>query len=205
MIWNKHDKLEGTHAFLSASKSSWLRKSEGALVDAYINSYAIQIGTLLHAYAKERIAYREKLRKSDFGSVRFELIRKRIPEFAINLDIIFPTLMSYVNDAIGFNMDPEIVLYYSDLCYGTADAIQLDGKLLRIHDLKTGVTDVKMDQLMIYAGLYFLEYGQKPEHIRTELRIYQNNEVSVLKPDAEQIRDTMDAIVASTKLLQKLR
>ncbi len=205
MIWNKHNNLEGTHAFLSASQSTWLRKNENTLIDSYINSYAIQIGTLLHAYAKERIMFREKLRKSDLGSVRFELIRKRIPEFAINLDLIFPTLMSYVNDAIGFNMDPEVLLYYSDLCYGTADSIQLDGKLLRIHDLKTGVKEAKMDQLMIYAALFFLEYGQKPEHVNTELRIYQCNEVGVMKPDAKQIREIMDAIVASTKLLQKLR
>lgn len=113
--------------------------------------------------------------------------------------------MSYINDAVGYQMDPEILLYYSDLCFGTADSIQVEGDLLRIHDLKTGVTAAKMDQLMIYAGLFYLEYGYKPERMRTELRIYQMNEIIVHEPDAEDIREVMNQIVEKDRVLQRLK
>lgn len=60
----------------------------------------------------------------------------------------------YVNDAIGFKMTPEQPLFYSENCFGTADAISYRNKLLRIHDLKTGLIPAHMEQLMIYAALF---------------------------------------------------
>ena len=52
------------------------------------------------------------------------------------------TFNAYVNDAIGYRMTPEQVLYYSPNVYGTADAIRFyeNSRFLRIHDLKTGNT-----------------------------------------------------------------
>ena len=159
----------------------------------------------MHAYAADSIRYRERLRKTDAKGVKFDLMRRGIPEFAIDIPAVFSNLMAYVNDAIGYQMDPEIVLYYSDLCFGTADAIMVDHEVLRIHDLKTGTTPAKMDQIMIYAGLFFLEYGFKPEKIRTELRIYQSDEIIVHEPEIEDIREVMDRIVDADRVLQELK
>lgn len=205
MNWNKHSNLEGQHAFLSASKSSWLKKNEDELIEAYDSSFAQAIGTHIHAYAADCIKYREDLKKRDMRAVRFDLMRKGIPERAIDIERIFPTLMKYVNDAVGYAMDPEVLLYYSDLCFGTADAIQFREKNLRIHDLKTGVTPAKIEQLLVYAGLFFLEYGYKPEHVSTELRIYQSDEIIVCEPEAADIREVMDEIVGKNEVLQKLK
>ena len=205
MTWNRHSAQEGNHAFLSASKYSWLNKTEEELIESYRNSYATTIGTLLHAYAADSIRYRERLRKTDAKVVKFDLMRRGIPEYVIDIQAVFPNMMAYVNDAIGYQMDPEVVLYYSDMCFGTADAIQLDGDILRIHDLKTGSTPVKMDQLMIYGGLFFLEYGLKPEKIRTELRIYQGDETIIHEPDSDEIREVMERIVECDRVLQNLK
>lgn len=205
MNWNRHSNLEGGHAFLSASKYTWLNKSDDELIDNYKNSFATTIGTLLHAYAADSIRLREKLRKGDAKGVKFDLMRRGIPEYAIDISNQFPTLMSYVNDAIGFQMSPEILLYYSDLCFGTADSIQFEPGMLRIHDLKTGMTPAKMDQLLIYASLFYLEYGIKPEKTRTELRIYQMDEIIVHEPEVDEIREVMKAIVDKDRVLQNLK
>lgn len=204
MKWNDHSKLIGTHAFLSPSQPTWLKKEADELIDGKKNSYAQQIGTLLHEYACDCIKYREKLRKQDMHGVKFDLMRKGIPEYAIDIVRIYPTFMSYVNDAIGYGLDPEVVLWYSNECYGTADAINLDGKILRIHDLKTGVKPAKMEQLMVYAGLFYLEYAMKPEKIGAELRIYQMDEVLVCEPEVEEIREVMDKIEEQDRVLKSI-
>lgn len=205
MNWNRHTNLEGSHAFLSASKYSWLSKTNDELVESYGNSYSQAIGTLMHAYAADAIRFREKLKKSDSKGAKFDLMRRGIPEFAIDIRSFFPTVMDYVNDAIDYTMDPEILLYYSDLCFGTADAIQVSNGVLRIHDLKTGQTVAKIEQLKIYAALFFLEYGYKPERMRTELRIYQSGDILVHEPEIEEIREVMESIVEKDRVLQKLK
>ena len=205
MNWNKHKNLEGCHALLSASKSDWLEKDDDELISSICNSYSPTIGTMLHKYAADRIFYRERMKKSDLGGVKFDLLRNGIPEYAIDLRSIFPTLMSYVNDAIGYQMDAEILLYFSDNCFGTADAIQVDGDVLRIHDLKTGTRPAKMRQLMVYASLFFLEYGAKPELMKTELRIYQNEEILTYTPESEELRDIMKKIISKDRVVTKLK
>ena len=111
----------------------------------------------------------------------------------------------YVNDAIGFKMEPEQVLYYSDNWFGTADAIIFRNYLLRIHDLKTGVTKAHMEQLEIYAALFCLEYNKRPGDIDMELRIYQNNEILIHQPEADDILPIMDKIMSFDKLIEKLK
>jgi hypothetical protein len=101
-------------------------------------------------------------------------------------------------------MTPEQVLYYSDNCFGTADSISFKDELLRIHDLKTGETPAKMDQLRIYASLFCLEYGIKPGEIKIELRIYQSGEVIKEKPEPEDILPIMDKIERFDKILSRL-
>jgi len=109
----------------------------------------------------------------------------------------------YVNDAIGFQMQPEQVLYFSPNFFGTADAIHYDEhkKFLRIHDLKTGETPASLKQLEIYAALFCLEYGIKPGDIGIELRIYQNDDVLIGNPTAENILPIMDKIVIFDRLI----
>jgi len=205
MNWNQHRNLDGSHAFLSASKYSWLTKTNEEIVQSYTNSFAQSIGTLSHAFAADYIRFREKLKKSDSRTLKMDLMRRGIPEYAIDIRAFFPTVMRYVNDSIDYMMDPEVLLYYSDLCFGTADSIQVSNGVLRIHDLKTGTTVAKIDQLKIYAALFYLEYGQKPERLRTELRIYQSDDILVHEPEVEEIREVMDAIVEKDRVLQKLK
>jgi hypothetical protein len=181
MKWNNHSKLSGAHAFLGASKYSWLNYDEDKLVQTYSNFLATQLGTRLHALASELIQLGIKLPKQK------------------------KTLNMFVNDAIGFKMTSEQTLFYSINCFGTADAISFRGNLLRIHDLKTGTTKASMSQLLIYAALFCLEYDIRPGDIEIELRIYQNNDVDILNPTADMILPIMDKIVQFDKLLNKLK
>ena len=180
MIFTKHSNLEGQHAPFSASQSAWLRYDDDKVVEVYRNKKAAEIGTRLHQWAKDTIDLGIKQPRS-----------KR-------------TLYAYVNDAIGFRMDTEVVLFYSDRFFGTADAISFRNGMLRIHDLKTGLKPVHMEQLMVYAALFCLEYKIKPSDIQMELRIYQNDEVQFHTPTAEEIVPIMDKIIHFNKLLEKL-
>ena len=179
MIFNRHSNLNGLHAPFSPSQSSWLRYDDDKALEVYRNRKAAEMGTKLHKWAQD----------------------------TINLGIKQPrskkTIYAYVNDAIGFKMDTEVVLYYSDRIFGTADAISFRNNTLRIHDLKTGKTPASMDQLKIYAALFCLEYKVKPESIDMELRIYQNDEVLFHIPEAQEIREIMDHIVHIDKLLEQ--
>ena len=74
-------------------------------------------------------------------------------------------------------MSSEVLLYYSDYCFGTADGIKWDkdNLELRIYDLKTGVSKPSFKQLDIYAALFCLEYGINPKKITLIQRLYQGN------------------------------
>ena len=179
MNFIKHLKLEGLHAPFAASQSAWLRYDDEKVLTVYQNKKAAEMGTKLHDWAKKTI---------DLG-IKQPRSKK--------------TIYAYVNDAIGFKMDTEVVLYYSDRFFGTADAICFRNGMLRIHDLKTGKTPVHMDQLMIYAALFCLEYKMKPGEIKMELRIYQNDEIIYHNPTAEDILPIMDKIVHIDKILSQ--
>lgn len=181
MNFNKHSALEGQHAFLSASKYSWLNYDEGKLATAYASFMAVQRGSELHDFARRCI------------------------ELGVRLPKNKQTLNLYVNDAIGYRMTPEQVLFYSRNCFGTADAIAFRDGYLRIHDLKTGASPTKMDQLEIYAALFCLEYNYKPNDIEIELRIYQSENVVVHHPESDRILDIMDKIVLFDKRIEKMR
>lgn len=181
MIFNNHYKLEGLHAPFGASKSSWLRYDDEKVIETYQNMKAKEMGTRYHAWAAETIK---------LGIKQPQRSKQ--------------TLYAYVNDAIGFKMQTEVVLFYSERFFGTADAISFRNGVLRIHDLKTGKTPVKMEQLEIYAALFCLEYKMKPGEIKIELRIYQNDEIVVHNPTAEDILPIMDKIVHLNKLLENM-
>lgn len=181
MNFNNHSELEGLHAFLGASQYHWLNYSEEKLTKVYSNRLATLKGTELHELASKMINLGVKLPRSQ------------------------KTLNMFVNDAIGYRMKSEQILYYSENCFGTTDAISFRNNVLRIHDLKTGVTPAHMEQLLIYAALFCLEYEIKPSTIEIELRIYQSNEILYDKPTAEDIVPIMDKIITFDKLIRKIK
>ena len=181
MNFNKHSDLEGKHAFLGASKYHCINYSNDKLVEVFTRQMAVKRGTELHDFAAQCIRLGQKLPRS----------RK--------------TLNAYVNDAIGFKMNPEQVLYFSENCFGTADAICFRNGLLRIHDLKTGLIPAHMEQLLIYTALFCLEYRIKPIDINVELRIYQSDEVICHNPEVDEIVPIIDKIITFDKLLTKIK
>jgi len=181
MNFNKHYGNEGKHAFLGASKYHWINYDEDKLIQSYLNFNAAQQGTTLHEFAAQCIRLGQKLPRSK------------------------KTLNLYVNDCIGYKMQPEQVLYFSDNCFGTTDAIAFRNNVLKISDLKTGVTPAHMEQLEIYAALFFLEYEMEPADILIELRIYQNNEVLLLEPQTEDILTIMDKIIVFDNLINQIK
>ena len=189
MEFTRHYNLEGLHAPFSASQSTWLRYDDDKAKEAYRRKKSAELGTRLHAWAKETI---------DLG-IKQPRSKK--------------TLYEYVNDAIGFKMSTEVVLFYSDRFFGTADAISFrknpktGRNILRIHDLKTGVVgkaDTHIEQLEIYAALFCLEYKWKPDEIDIELRVYKKDEVVYCEPDPQDITNVMDKIIHLDKLLMKI-
>lgn len=177
MNFVKHSNLEGLHAPFSASQSAWLRYDTEKALTVYDNMRAKERGTKLHDWVKRTIDLGIKQPRSN------------------------KTLYAYVNDAIGFKMSTEVVLYYSPYFFGTADAISFRNNKLRIHDLKTGKSG-HMEQLEVYAALFCLEYKIKPGDIQMELRLYKDNEVIVHEPTAEDILPIMDKIMSLNKALE---
>lgn len=182
MQWNKHYDLSRKHALLGASQNSWLNYDQDRVRQIYESSKRKELGTELHAFASQAIKHRIKLGR----------LKKSVNQF--------------VNDAIGFNMESEKVLYYSDVAFGTADAICFRDGVLRIHDLKTGDIPVKkFNQLDIYAALFCLEYDVDPTKIEIVQRLYQANRIKENNPDPYRIADIMDKIVRFSAILIQLQ
>ena len=179
--FNDHSKLRGLHSFLSPSKYHWLNYDNKKLVESFYKYKAAERGVELHEFAATCIRLRQKLPHSK------------------------KTLNMYVNDSIGFHMEPELVLYYSENCFGTTDAICFRDNKLRIHDYKSGEIPAKMEQLYIYAALFCLEYKIDPYSIEIELRIYQNDEVVYDTPDPSVIRAVCDTIVNDDNLIHNIK
>lgn len=204
MNFNKHLDLRGKHALLSPSQPYWLKYTEDNLYQKYVSTYAQSMGTLLHELAETLIKNNIKLKKTDKSVVLVHLLEHGIPRNVIDMDRIYNNFMTYVNDAIGFRLTPEQILCYSDSCFGTADSISFRNNFLRIHDYKSGTTPAKMEQLMVYAALFCLEYKIKPGEIDMELRIYQNDEIICHNPMADEILPIIDCIISHSKSLERL-
>lgn len=181
MLFNKHLNLVGRHAFLSASNHHWINYTDEKMDARFFAAMAAQRGTELHAFAHEAIRLGIKLPGSQ------------------------KPIGPYVNDAIGYRMNPEQILYYSENCFGTADAVAFRRNLLRIHDLKTGITQASERQLEVYAALFCLEYKFRPFDIDIELRIYQSDEVKVYVADPDDITHIMEKIKLFDKRITALR
>lgn len=187
MNWNNHSRLQGSHSFLSASQYHWLNYDNEKLISVYRNKLATLRGTALHELASNLIKLKVKLPNTQ------------------------KTLNMFVNDAIGFGMQSEQILYFSDNAFGTADAIYFgkqrgtDRLILRVHDLKTGEMPAHMEQLLVYAAYFCLEYHVRPGEIDMECRIYQNNDIVYYNPTAEDIGPIMDKIITFDKLIEELK
>lgn len=193
MQWNNHSREvpEGAHALFGASSYHWTNYEDDCkkMEEVYRNNLAKEEGTKWHAFAAECITNKRKLQGRD-------------------------TLAKHVNDAIGFRMDAEVVLYYSPYFFGTTDAISFRNNpdkssdfkyLLRIHDLKTGKIPAKMRQLEVYAALFFLEYQINPEETEMEFRIYQNDDIMIGNPTAKDIKPIMNKIILFNKRIEKIK
>lgn len=184
MEFNQHRDLEGKHAYLSPSNYHWVDYDGDKFDRTYLNYLNKERGTKLHALACQCI------------------------ELGIKLPDIPKTLNMYVNDCIGYRLSPEVVLYYSPNCFGTADAIGYDKNVLRIFDLKNGVTKAYMTQLEIYAALFFLEYGDrriKLDKTTIELRIYQSNKCLVEEGNKARISQIMGSIITKDRRIKDLK
>lgn len=181
MSFNKNTRIIGQHAFLSPSNYHWLDYDEEKLRRVFFQKQQAKRGDELHAYAQRAIDLRIKQAENA------------------------TTLSMYINDAIGFRMTAEVPLYYSDECFGTADAVGFRDDTLRISDLKTGITPADMKQLKIYAGIFCFEYAYNPNDITIILRIYQNDAVDELIADPADILLVMSRIKAQSQLIAFLR
>lgn len=180
MRFNDHSELTGKHAFLSPSSYHWLNYDEQKLEARYYSFSASARGTHLHTLAHE--------------AIRLDIL----------LDERHEALAAYVADAIELGMACEQPLYYSPNCFGTPDTIKYDGAVLRIHDLKTGITKASMRQLEVYAAIFCLEYEIDPESITFDLRIYQRSDVLIDNPEPWVIGEVMAKIEESDRFINEL-
>ena len=181
MNFNTHFALAGKHSFLSPSNSSWINYTEQKLDARYFSAKQAARGTALHELAHQAIRLGVKLSNAD------------------------KTLAAYVRDGIGYRMEVEQALYYSDNCFGHADTLSFRNKTLRIHDLKTGLGRTTEMQLKIYAALFCLEYFVSPFDIAISLRIYQSGEIREYIPDPDEIFHIMDLIITFDKRIEYLK
>lgn len=180
MRFNKHLGLQGEHAFLSPSNYHWINYTPNRLSERWTTAQAAACGSAQHMYAQEQI------------------IAGRLSDHV-------GTLGMYINDAIRYRMTPEQILFYSENCFGTADAIAFRYNTLRVFDLKSGVIKGSVHQLEVYAALFCLEYDKDPFDIKIELRIYQADEVIVYDADPEDIMFIMEKIQDFDKQITQLR
>lgn len=182
MRFRKHSHLEGQHAFLSPSTYHWINYDEEKLAFRYKTLRATLEGVEQHRYAA--IAIEEREVQDDETT----------------------TLGLYINQCIQFRMSAEVVLYYSPNAFGTVDAIAYRHRILRISDLKTGVTRTSEHQLEVYAALFCLEYKIDPFSMRDiQLRIYQDAKAREYEGDPYFIKGIMDKIVTFDEILNVLR
>ena len=219
MKWNDHSQLAGLHAPFAASQSAWLRYDDEKIVTKYLTRNRKLAGSELHEYAECQINLSQKVTSikqlmNDISTYVYSKYKEREQlEYGLTVirDIkqlpktVFETLKLYINDAIGFKMKPEVVLLYTHRSFGTADTISFRNKELRIHDFKSGDIPAHMEQLLVYAALFCLEYNVKPGELENiELRLYQNEEIVVHNPEADEIVPVMDRIITINKILDRV-
>lgn len=188
--FRRHLEVKDRHSFLSPSKYHWVNYDDEKIVAAYDKSMTAALGTRLHAWSAETI--RLGLRQPDNSK----------------------TINMYVNDCIGYRMQIEQPLVYSENAFGHTDAIWFGDNpdkespyklLLRIFDLKNGDTPSSKSQLECYAALFCLEYNVRPMELEYDLRIYQNDEIIPFETDPEDITYIMDRYIVANQLIEAMK
>jgi hypothetical protein len=225
MHLNEHSDLRGKHALFSPSQPSFFNCDPKDFIARLINKYRAQLGTDIHEWASVRIKRCHKItstkemlnaidefifnkyyiEKTDSVSKDGQRILQCLKQTIKAQPELLENIRLYVNDAIGFKMYTEVVLYFTDEFYGTSDAVIFNDKdkLLRIHDLKTGSSVVHIEQLLGYAALFCLEQRIDPLTIDYELRIYQGNDILVATPSGEDVKPFVDQYIAFDKAINK--
>lgn len=182
MRFTDHSQLANQHAVLSASQNAWTNYTVEEMDASFHSKLAAARGTELH-------------------DVAAKLIR-----LGLYLADTTATINQYVNDAIGFRMTPEQVLFVSMNAFGTADAISFRDNVLRIFDLKTGVIEASVRQLEVYAAFFCVEYKKDPFKLdEIDLRIYQNDEVKMYKGDPRVIAQIIEKTKSFSPRITNLR
>jgi hypothetical protein len=181
MNFTRRSNLVDVHAVMAPSDYHWVNYDDEKFDKNFFTKMDAARGTRLHELAHRLIQERVKL-----------------PD-------VEKTLNMYVNDGIGFGMESEVVLYYSDNCFGTADCITFRNNTLRIHDLKNGKIAASMMQLKLYAALFCLQYNYNPFDIAIELRIYQNDLIDILIAEPDDIVLLMERIKYCSRRIDVLK
>lgn len=222
MNFNRHLEIRGQHALFGASQNSWLKYDADKVRDRIRNQYRTALGTELHEFAAEQIVLNHKItnlrfiisgienhiytkyriaeesKLSSYGSILLKNVGTLPKE-------VFETARMYINDGIQYRMTVEQPLVYSEFSFGTADTISFRDNLLRISDYKSGDHPASMQQLMVYAAYFFLEYAIKPRDVHTELRIYQSAEILLSEPDHEEIQEVMAKTIEVNRIAEKIK
>lgn len=219
MIWFDHLELKDKHAILSPSLYSWINykpeEMAAKLTNRYYAVYRQTLGTILHEFCADAIELKTPMGKSIKNlnkSIKLYMKGKGysqdlIDALSILPDHVYQTVILYVNDCIDFRMQKtEQPLKYNDICFGHADSVMFDGRVLRVSDLKTGDTPAHMEQLIIYDALFCIEYKFDPREIKVENRIYQFGTIQeMIDVPIDILKNAMDVIIRSSKFIDTLK
>ena len=217
MQWKDRSRFKGRHALFSPSQPGFFKLSQEEFRARLLSKEKSGLGTEIHEWCFVRIKRRHKISSikelvksidefifkkyysSDYDSITMEG-KRLLKALSFVQQETFNTIKNYVNDAISFRMDPEVVVLYSDRFFGTADAVTVTDNLIRIHDLKTGSTPAHIEQLMAYAAYLCLDYELDPMKYEYELRIYQNDDILIANPSGDDIKELMDKTIIFDKI-----
>lgn len=223
MSSNRYLNLNRKHALFSPSRGAWIRYDDQKIIDILKNRYRAQLGTEIHEFSAIQIMLNHKITSVRtipdsienyiYTKYRFMNCSRETFEDAMNLvdhvkdlpKAVFDTVKFYINDAIGFDMEPEMKLDFSPDIAGTSDAVIFRNQVLRIHDLKTGDGQPTKEQLEQYAALYCLENDKNPSAIRIVLRFYHLDGIIEWEPEANDIWMIMNRMIEVEKLAAPYR
>lgn len=206
------------HALFSPSQPAWLNYNDDQIIAAYCNSHRAELGTEIHEWSSVQIKLRNKV--SNIKEIEKGVKTHIYEKYTKNEDYrevllkhmdylpheIYPSVKLFINDSIGHRMSSEERVTYSELFWGTSDAIKCEDNILQVFDLKTGSRPAKETQLNAYAALYCLQEHIKPDQLGgIETRIYQNGEVYIDTPPSNLIYDIMHKIVHADSLINKFK
>lgn len=209
-----HSNLDGKHALFAPSQSSWLRYDPEKIAERVRNQYRTTLGTEIHEFAAAEIELGNKYKSTRelikslqtymYSKYKYlsdnltvsSYAKKLISNLKLLPKEVYEAVRFYINDGVGYKMDIEQCVFYSDHIFGHADTLLYKDNLLRIHDLKTGAHIADIDQLKVYAALFCLEYELKPSNMQFELRLYQWDGVTIINPEPDEIREITDIIVS---------